>query len=159
MPLRVSIATVLLDLIVGAQRTQAQFPDTTRGAAITRATQADHQRMLALLGIDRLRPGPSPQEANTGESIVLPYTLPDPLVTFNGQRITTPQGWWEVRRPEIMAVLDREVYGRMPANVPPVHRKVISITHETSGSIPVVGKKLVGRVETTHTQPLKWVSN
>jgi hypothetical protein len=147
MPLRISIATVLLDLIVGAQRTQAQFPDTTRGAAITRATQADHQRMLALLGIDRLRPGTSPQEANTDESIVLPYTLPDPLVTFNGQRITTPQGWWEVRRPEIMAVLDREVYGRMPANVPPVHRKVISITHETSGSIPVVGKKLVGRVE------------
>jgi len=108
MPLRIWIATVLLGLIVGAQRTQAQCPDTTRGAAITRATQADHQRMLALLGIDRLRPGPSPQEANTDESRVLPYTLPDPLVTFDGQRITTPHGWWEVRRPEIMAVLDRE---------------------------------------------------
>ena len=50
-------------------------------------TQQDHRRMLDLLGIQSLRPGPSgnpkaPNAANVDESKANPYpVLPDPLKT------------------------------------------------------------------------------
>ncbi len=61
--------------------------------------------MMQLLGITSLRPGPSgnpqaPNAANRDESRVPPYTLPDPLVTKSGRRVTTARQWWRVR-PEI----------------------------------------------------------
>jgi len=138
---------VLLFGLRVATNVAAQCPDTTGWAAIARATRADHQRMLELLGIDRLRPGPSPQEANTDEARVPPYTLPDPLVTFDGRRITTPREWWEVRRPEIVEAFDREVYGRVPPDVPPVRWEMTSVTRTVQDSIPVVVRQLVGHVD------------
>jgi hypothetical protein len=42
---------------------------------------------------------------------------------------------------------DREVYGRVPANVPGVKWEVASTTREMNGDHPVVVKKLVGHVD------------
>jgi hypothetical protein len=56
----------------------------------------DHQRLLDLLKIPSLRPGPSgnpqaPNAANVDESKANPYpTLPDPLVLKNKRKVTTP---------------------------------------------------------------------
>ena len=40
--------------------------------------------------------------------------LPDPLVAADGARITTAAEWREKRRPELLEMLTREMYGRAP---------------------------------------------
>jgi hypothetical protein len=40
--------------------------------------------------------------------------LPDPLVMFNGQRIATKDQWVSERRPELKALFQHYMYGRMP---------------------------------------------
>ena len=46
---------------------------------------------------------------NYDESKVAPYTLPDPLVREDGQRVRTADEWNRVRRPELFALFEREV--------------------------------------------------
>jgi len=66
---------------------------------IGRLSREDHQLMMKLLGIEKLRPGPSgnpkaPNAANTDESKATPYTsLPDPLVFKNGTAVKTVEQW------------------------------------------------------------------
>ena len=63
----------------------------------------------------------APNAANYDESKANPYPdLPDPLVLKNGEKVTTPEQWWTKRRPEIVEDFDREVYGRVPKDVPKV---------------------------------------
>jgi hypothetical protein len=123
-------------------------------AAISAASNADHQRMMQLLGITSLRPGRdgshtnSPNYANYDESKANPYpNLPDPLVLKNGQPVTTPEMWWNLRRPEIVEDFDREIYGRTPANTPRVNWEVVSITKTNNGGVPVITKQLIGHVD------------
>lgn len=40
--------------------------------------------------------------------------LPDPLVATDGTKITTPAEWWQKRRPELLELFTREMYGRSP---------------------------------------------
>ncbi len=51
---------------------------------------------------------------NYDESKVPAYELPDPLVALDGTRITTPALWFHKRRPEILELFTREMYGRAP---------------------------------------------
>ena len=108
--------------------------------------------MMAQLGITALRPGPSgnptaPNAANADEAKATPYTsLPDPLVLKNGTRISTAAEWWQQRRPEIVEDFDREIYGRVPAEVPKVRWEVLVQTREMNGDVPVLTKKLLGTV-------------
>lgn len=43
-------------------------------------------------------------------------TLPDPLTTSAGRKITTTTGWQETRRPEILELFRANVYGRAPSD-------------------------------------------
>jgi peptidoglycan/xylan/chitin deacetylase (PgdA/CDA1 family) len=134
---------------LAAQSGQATAVDT-QPPKLT--AEQDHQRILDLLHITSLRRGPdgdpkSPNAANTDESKVPPYTLPDPLVLNNGKKVTTPEMWWKQRRPEIVELFDREIYGRMPPNTPKVTWEIVSTTSEMQGSVPVTTKKLVGHVD------------
>ena len=109
--------------------------------------------MMDQLGIKALRPGPSgddkaPNHANYDESLANPYpNLPDVLTTKDGHKVATPEMWWKVRRPEIVEDMEREVYGRLPANIPKVTWTVAVTDHEHVGFFPVVAKKLVGHVD------------
>jgi hypothetical protein len=38
----------------------------------------------------------------------------------NGTKVATADAWWSRRRPEIVEDFEREVVGRVPANVPRV---------------------------------------
>jgi hypothetical protein len=53
-------------------------------------------------------------KANEDESKVGTYTLPDPLILANGARVTTPEDWKTKRRPEILEMFRKEVFGRSP---------------------------------------------
>jgi hypothetical protein len=74
----------------------------------TLTTAEDHQNMLAQLGINALRPGPSgneaaPNHANTDEALANPFPdYPDPLVLKSGRTVSTADAWWKQRRPEIV---------------------------------------------------------
>ncbi len=41
--------------------------------------------------------------------------LPDPLVMFNGDKVTTPEQWTQQRRPELKALFQHYMYGYLPA--------------------------------------------
>jgi hypothetical protein len=146
------IALVAVAAPLAPVPTSAQRPDSAARAAMAAATAADHRQMMELLKISSIRPGPSgnpqaPNAANSDESRVPAYTLPDPLLLKSGARVTSARHWWEARRPEIVEDFDREVYGRVPANVPAVKWEVASTTLEMNGDHPVVVKKLVGHVD------------
>ena len=115
--------------------------------------EQDHQNMMDQLGIKALRPGPSgdekaPNHANYDESKANPYpNLPEVLTLKNGQKVTTPAMWWNQRRPEIVEDMEREVYGRLPKNLPTVKWTVAVTDREVVGRIPVIARKLVGHVD------------
>lgn len=115
--------------------------------------EQDHERLMKLLQIVSLRPGPSgnpsaPNAANSDESKANPYPeLPDPLKLNDGQKVTSADMWWKLRRPEIKECFDREIYGRVPKNVPRVDWEIISTSKDTNANIPVVTKKLLGHVD------------
>lgn len=128
----------------------AQFSQKERDS-IYRLSHADHQLMMEKLQIDSLRPGPSgnpenPNAANSDESKVSAYTLPDVLELKNGQKVTTKEQW-EKRREEIMEDFDREMYGILPENIPTVNWKVISKKDSLIGEYPVQVEKLLGEVD------------
>ncbi len=113
----------------------------------------DHQRLMDLLNITELRPGVSPtpnrpNTANYDESKANPYpNLPDPLLLNDGKKVTTAKIWWTKRRPELIEIFDREVFGRVPANTPKVTWQVVSTDHDTLADIPVITKHLIGHVD------------
>lgn len=117
------------------------------------ATSADHKNMMAQLGIQTLRPGPSgnesaPNHANYDEAIANPYpNLPDPLTLENGKKVKNAEMWWKQRRPEIVEDFDREVLGRVPKNVPKVAWHVKRTESFDVGGRPVVGKELIGAAD------------
>jgi alpha-glucuronidase len=113
----------------------------------------DHQRLMNLLDISKLRPGAdgshpeAPNAANYDESKANPYpTLPDPLLFNNGKRVKTSKDWTR-RRAEIFEDFDREIYGRVPKDTPRVTWEVASTTREMNGEVPIVTKKLIGHVD------------
>ena len=115
--------------------------------------EQDHQNMMDQLGIKSLRPGPSgnesaPNHANYDESVATPYPdLPDLLTLKNGKKVTTPDMWWKLRRPEIVEDMENEVYGRLPKNIPAVKWTVDISEREMIGFTPVIAKKLTGHVD------------
>ena len=118
------------------------------------ASEQDHQRLMDLLHIKTIRPGADPNHpdapnaVNYDESKANPFpTLPDPLVMKNGEKVTTAEMWWNKRCPEIVEDFDREVYGRLPTEIPRVHWQVTSQKKDSVGGLSVVTKKLVGHVD------------
>ena len=120
---------------------------------VTFTSEQDHQNMMDQLGIKALRPGPSgdenaPNHANYDESKANPYPIaPDPLTMNDGQKVTTPAMWWDKRRPEIVEMYSKYVYGRVPNNVPKVTWTVNTVDHEMLGFTPVIAKDVEGIVD------------
>lgn len=116
--------------------------------------EEDHKRIMDLLRMKEIRPGrdgnnkDSPSYANYDESKANPFpTLPDPLTLKDGKKVTTASVWWSKRRPEIVEDFDREIYGRVPQNVPKVNWEVTSTTPGKNGDIEIVTKQLLGVVD------------
>ncbi|HUB30676.1 MAG TPA: hypothetical protein VL967_13310 [Terracidiphilus sp.] len=148
-------------LPIAAQRVSTAPPQqsavrpapTADQLAIQAASEKEHQREMDLLGIEELRRGAdgdpnSPNAANYDESKADIYPqIPDALVMNTGKPVRTPQEWWSKRRPEIVALFDRDIYGRTPANLPAVRWQVVSTVHEKNGDVPIITKTLIGRVD------------
>lgn len=73
------------------------------------------------------------------ESMVPDYVLPDPLTLANGRSVSTAETWREVRRPEILALFESQVYGRTPRRRVPT---AFQVTNETPGVFGGVADRL-----------------
>lgn len=153
---RSSFLPVLGALGMAATLSSQTTVDTTDWTA-----QQDHQNMMDQLGIKALRPGPSgnekdPNHANYDEAKANPYPdLPDVLTLKNGKKVTSAKMWWNQRRPEIVEDFEREVLGRVPKNVPPVHWEVTKTVEAKVASHPVLGKQLLGHVDNSSYPDIK----
>ena len=142
--------TILSALQISAQN------NTMSRDTIAKYTRQDFAQMKEQLGITLPnRPGPSgnPSDANaanTDENKVVPYTLPDPLVTSNGTQVLTEKTWWNSRRQEIVAQFESEMYGHVPNNIPNVSWTVVSEKDTTAGPYPVTETLLIGKVDNSH---------
>jgi hypothetical protein len=94
--------------------------------------------MLLLLGVLTTEvAGAQPFEPNYEESKVPQYTLPDPLVASDGQQIDTARLWWEKRRPEILELFQREVYGRSPGRPDSMTFQLSSVDRDALGGTAI----------------------
>ena len=81
--------------------------------------------LLAFLLLGMLRPvADEPKNHDfdvvRDETAVPPYQLPPILVSAEGLAITTPEAWFQVRRPQILALFGNLVYGVVPQPESPV---------------------------------------
>ena len=143
-PGRSTLSCLVAVLVWGGSRV-AQEP-----APVVFTTQQDHADMLRQLGITKIRPGrgsnaKSPNPANYDEATANPYPdLPAVLTLNNHEPVTSADQWWKVRRPEVVELLEREVYGRVPANVPAIKWEVRETREVEAGGIPAIQRHLVG---------------
>lgn len=130
----------------------AQYSQAERDS-IYRLSAQDHQQMKEQLGINiPNRPGPSgdPNDANaanTEESKVRDYELPDPLILQNDKKVNSSEEWWSKRRPELVKLFEEEMYCKVPENVPSVSWQIESVKDTLIGNFPVKEKLLSGIVD------------
>ena len=72
-------------------------------------------------------------KANYDESKVGTYTLPELLVTQDGQKVTTAEAWTQQRRPEVLALYQEHVYGRPPADWGKVKFETLAVKKDAMG--------------------------
>jgi hypothetical protein len=141
-------------------QTFAQPSQATRDS-LNRITDIDYDLMLGQLNLKRsnMRSGPSgnpsaPNAANRSEDKVNTYTLPDPLVFKNGKKVKTPSEWTQ-RRLEIIKDFENEMYGRLPAAIPDVQWRVLSVKDTMAGNFPITQKLLSGIVNNSAFPSIK----
>lgn len=109
----------------------------------------DYQNMLDQLGIKKMRKGRDARAKDTSdEATSNPYkeSMPD-LMTFKDGTKVKSADRWPKRRAEIVEDFEREVYGRIPTNVPKVKWEITSTAEGESGGIATVTKTLAGHVD------------
>ena len=117
----------------------------------------DYQNMLDQLGIKKMRRGRDAKVKDTSdEATANPYkdTMPDLMTFKDGTKVKTADQWPK-RRAEIVEDFEREVYGRIPKNVPKVKWEVTSTVEGESGGIATVTKTLVGHVDNSAFPQIK----
>ncbi|MFO1476544.1 MAG: acetylxylan esterase [Verrucomicrobiota bacterium] len=141
---------------------QACFSQTNGPGPLNLTAAEDHALMMKALGIASVRDGANPNNpsapnaVNYDESKANKWTnLPPVLVLNDGTPVTTPEMWWKQRRPELVELFDREVYGRVPKQVPPVTWEIVSTVATNIGDIPVVTKHLLGHVDNSACPQIK----
>jgi hypothetical protein len=89
----------------------------------------------------------APNFANTDEAKANPYpNIPDVLKFKYGTPVRDLRDW-QRRRAEIFELLDREIYGRTPKQLPNVRWEVATSEKGMNGEVPVLTKQLVGHVD------------
>jgi hypothetical protein len=109
----------------------------------------DYKSMLDQLGIKKMRKGRDARVKDTSnEATANPYkeTMPDLMTFKDGTKVKTADQWPK-RRAEIIEDFEREIYGRIPKNVPPVKWEVTRTVEGETGGIATVTKTLAGHVD------------
>ena len=152
--MRAQSLTLSLALLLAPALAQSPAPQPTATSGPVQLPAAqDHQHMMDILHIAALRPGVAqngtgPNPVNWDESKANPWpNLPNPLLLNNGKPVKSAKDWTTKRRPELVELFDREVLGRVPANVPAVRWEVASTTPGSENGIATITKRLIGHVD------------
>jgi hypothetical protein len=129
------------------------FPTPAERAAIDAASAAERNRELKLLGITAMQPGATaydvgkPGNANYDEAKANPYPqLPALLMMSDGRKVTTAAEW-AMRRRELQTMFAEDVYGKYPANVPPVSWQMDSLQQMVVAGVPAIVRHISGHVD------------
>jgi (4-O-methyl)-D-glucuronate---lignin esterase len=117
----------------------------------------DYQNMLDQLGIKKMRRGRDSKVKDTSsEATANPWkdTMPELMTFKDGAKVKAAEQWPK-RRAEIVEDFEREVYGRIPKNVPKVKWEVTSTVEGEMGGIAIVTKTLVGTVDNSAFPKIK----
>lgn len=147
------LRTLSAALLLGAFVLLAPAPSAGQGKGKGKlpdfipADYDDYQNMLGQLGIKKMRKGRD-AKMKDDEATANPYkdSMPD-LMTFKDGTKVKSADQWPKRRAEIVDDFEREVYGRIPKNVPKVKWEVTKTVEGESGGIATVTKTLVGHVD------------
>ncbi len=80
------------------------------------------------------RPVAQAPAANYDESKVGQFPPLDPLTTFEGRKVTTPEIWTQVRRPELLRLFETEMYGKVPQPPEPI-RPMVRLRSEDTNAL------------------------
>ncbi|WP_284734715.1 alpha/beta hydrolase family protein [Sphingosinicella terrae] len=149
---RLLSAVAVLTGLLGAAA--AQLPPADERAARAAATEADFRRTLASLDLGALRPGADGfdrealnaanyEESRAGD----PEPLPPLLRTMDGTEVADDAMWRSRRRPELAALLEREMYGRVPETAPALRWEETGREIRRKGTIEVITRHYVGRAD------------
>ena len=145
--IRAALLLPLLLLASFAGSLSAQ-PSPERSAA----TERDYRATLKRLGITSLRRGPdgrradAPDAANYDEAKVGAVAPLPPLLTgFDGKPVKHGWQWRQSRRPGLVALFDREVYGRVPPTAPKIKWELSWSEDREKGGVPIVTRHYLGR--------------
>ena len=72
-------------------------------------------------------------DINYDESKVPDYALPDPLIRTDGIPVSDARTWREQRRPEILELFERQMYGRAPGRPEEMSFATTSLDREALG--------------------------
>jgi len=151
---------ISLSLVCGVG--YAQSGRSVNRDSLNRVTLADYEDMKAKIGVKDTKPRRDGQaedpalRPNYDELKANPFPFyPDPFTTFDGRKVKSPKMWYKVRKPELREVFEREVYGRIPDNVPSVDWQVVREYDEDAGGTPVVIRELRGVVDNSSYPSIK----
>ena len=104
--------------------------------------------LLSLCGLTLFCARAQMPATNYDESQVPAYTLPDPLTTIAGKKVTDAETWTSERRPELLSLFESEVYGKAPDRPEGLHFEVLS--EERWATWPPAGRSPSTSPRTTH---------
>lgn len=84
--------------------------------------------MMLVIPLSAREPKEYDSDVNYDESRLPSYDLPDPLIMSNGRKVTSPDEWFNIRRPEILGLFSNLVYGRIPEPAEPLAVKYIPVS-------------------------------
>jgi hypothetical protein len=73
----------------------------------------------------------------SNEAEVPPYTVPELMVSENGKTIKNSRDWERIRRPEILALLETEEYGKVPGDLKISEAKILDSDDKALGGIAI----------------------
>jgi predicted neuraminidase len=115
----------------------AKFPPTSQTSSSNLGSDAD--------GNPLRRATRTGHVSNYDESKVRSYTLPDPLVMSNGVPVGDAATWMKTRRPEIIRMYARDIWGRIPSKTPKVTWQVTE-TDAAAREGTAIRKRVLGTI-------------
>lgn len=151
---KILLTAVTLILTVCSAKAQWGAMQRVNQDSLNRATMADYENMKSQIGVKETNPRRDSQAAdpalrpNYNELLANPFPFyPDPFTTFSGKKVKNARMWYKVRRPEIKEVFEREVYGRIPENVPNVDWQIAREYDAKLADMDIVIRELRGIVD------------
>jgi hypothetical protein len=141
-------SAILLAVVLAASPASAQIGKGKQPDFIP-AGYDDYQNMLDQLGIKKMRKGRNSSVKDTSsEATAHPFktSMPDLMTFKDGTKVASAEQWPK-RRAEMISDFEREIYGKIPKNVPKVNWQVTKTVEGESGGIAIVTKTLVGHVD------------